>query len=99
MSSTLRQELSETLGEVEWSLVKPHLERGAVITVSLKLNLVEVAERVAADDTTQVSEWVQNGLLGKPSLSEIETWDKSPTRKVRSLVVQPYVLIQEIPLN
>jgi len=92
------EKLKETLDEAKWSWVKPHAERDAVILVQLGLDLLEVGTAIAADKASQVQEWVKKGQLTKPTLEQIQKWDESPEKLFLSLVVQPYVLIQE-PLH
>jgi hypothetical protein len=91
-----REELAVTIAEAEWQWLKPHLERGGLITVAAALDLAEAGERIAADDTQQVAEWVNGGKVGKPTTEEITAWDTEPAKKFLMLVISPYVLIQEI---
>jgi hypothetical protein len=91
-----REELALSVDEAEWQWLKPHLERGALITVSGVLELAEVGERISADDTTAVSAWINAGRIGKPMAEDIARWDATPGKKFLTLIVSPYVLIQEL---
>jgi hypothetical protein len=91
-----REELALAVAEAEWQWLKPHLERGALITVAAALDLSAAGERIAADDTQQVGEWIGNGAIGKPTAEEIVVWDREPAKKFLMLVISPYVLIQEV---
>ncbi len=91
-----REELFVTIAEAEWQWLKPHLERGTLITVAAALDLAETGERIAADDAQLVGEWISKGMIGKATAAEIDAWDLAPTGKFLMLVVSPYVLIQEI---
>jgi hypothetical protein len=93
----VRTSLQASLDEAEWSWLKKHAERDAVIWISPGLNLVDVGVSVAGDDSDAVKGWLTNGQMRKPSKEELATWDQNPTRRFWSLVVQPYVLIQERP--
>lgn len=84
------------VAEVEWLWLKPHLERGGLITVASAVDLMEAGERIAADDAKQVAEWIDSGRVGKPTAAEIAVWDRDPAKKFLMMVVSPYVLIQEI---
>jgi hypothetical protein len=95
----LRTSLRASLDQAEWSWIARHLERDAVIVVTLKLDLVEVAAKVAEDDTAAIQGWISQGHVRKPTREELEAWGQAPDRKFATLVVQPYVLIQETPLN
>jgi hypothetical protein len=95
-----KEELALQIAEAEWQWLKPHLERGVLITVAAAVDLAEAGERIAADDAQQVGEWIGSGKLGKPTAEEVATWVAEPTKKFLMLVVSPYVLIQEIgPIN
>ncbi|MFO0735348.1 MAG: DUF2288 domain-containing protein [Labilithrix sp.] len=91
----MRKQLEEGMGPIEFSDLRAHLTRGAVITVALELDLLEVGEAVARDDKARVAEWIERGLIGKPTLETIEQWSKRTGSPWTALVVQPFVLVQE----
>jgi len=94
MSAKITQEeLAVTIDEAEWQWIKPHGERGVLITVARGLDLAEAGARIAADDTAVVGEWIAGGLIGKPTAEEIAAWDKEPTRRFAMLIVSPYILM------
>lgn len=95
MSDSPDASLAQTLDEAEWSWIKPHLLRDAVIFVENELDLLGVARALAADDSFQVQAWIQSGKIRKPSSEQVAQWDATPSKRFLSLVVQPYVLIQE----
>ena len=92
---SLRDELKEALDESEWTWLASHLARDAVILVSQELDLLEVGEKVARDEKSTVQHWISEGHLSKPTREQIELWTKTPTKKFLTLIVQPYVLVQE----
>ncbi|MGI0490619.1 DUF2288 domain-containing protein [Alkalinema pantanalense CENA528] len=92
--ATLREELTESIDEAEWAWLAPHLARDVVIVVTGGLSLVEVGLAIAQDDSIAVGRWVTEQLLTKPSLEQLETWPQ--TKRFQALIVQPYVLVQEI---
>jgi hypothetical protein len=94
----IRKELEESVGLAPWSEIEPHQKREAVIVVSHALELLEVGVKLAQDDKEAVASWIAQGHLGKPSLSQLETWAKTPDFKLLTLVVQPWVLVQS-PAN
>ena len=85
--------------EAEWTWLKTHAQRDAVIIVAPKLPLLDAAYEIANDHTDQIQEWIQSGLLSKPTAEQIKAWDQNPVKRFMSLVVQPYVLIQELVLH
>jgi hypothetical protein len=93
--SEMRKTLEETLGEAEWVLLAKHAERDALILLAPGIGLLEAGMKIAQDDTAVVSGWIQSGKISKPTKEQMAAWNADPTRKFFSIVVQPYVLIQE----
>lgn len=95
-ASKSKEELALTIDEAEWQWLKPHLERGALVTVTASLDLAETGERIALDDTVCVAAWINAGMIGKPTAAEITQWEREPQKRFLTLIISPYVLIQEI---
>jgi len=93
---TTREELALQVDEAEWGWLLPHSERGALVVVSGGLDLAEVGERMAADDSAAIQGWIDAGEIAKPTAGNLEAWNAAPDRRFRILVVSPYVLIQEL---
>lgn len=83
------------IDEAEWTWLRPHLQRDAVIVVSHGLHLRDVGRAIALDQKDQVEEWVAKGLMAKPTAAQIASWDERPAKRFLSMIVQPYVLVQE----
>jgi hypothetical protein len=92
----LQAQLTEELDEAEWEWMEPHLQRDAVIFVSHQLNLVQVAVAIANDQVAVVQDWISRQLIFKPTPMLVEQLNQTPTRRFQSLIVQPYVLLQDI---
>jgi hypothetical protein len=93
----LQAQLAEALDEAEWQWLQPHVERDVVILVSPKLDLVNVAEVIANDQVAVVQDWIAQQLIYKPSPALVEEWNQTPERRFKAVIVQPYVLLQDIP--
>ncbi len=93
---TIRAKLAEQVDEAEWGWLRAHLERGGLILVASGLELEEVGVRIATDDAALISDWIASGSLGKPRNEQIASWDQAPEQRFRTLIVSPYVLIQQI---
>lgn len=91
----MRDALAASMGPVQFSDLRAHIARGAVIVVDPSLDLLEVGEAIARDDKALVEAWLEKGLLGKPSLETIEAWSHVEGPAWTSLVVQPFVLLRE----
>ncbi|MEH2072081.1 MAG: DUF2288 domain-containing protein [Nostoc sp.] len=94
--SDLRAELTENLDEAEWEWLIPHVQRDAVILVALELNLVDVGVAIANDNTPSVQQWIDEQLITKPTTVQLGEWNSDVTKRFNTLIVQPYVLVQEI---
>jgi len=92
----LSAELAENIDEAEWEWLIPHVKRDAVILVTLGLNLLDVGVAIASDNIPQVQLWIDEQLITKPSTVELGEWNSNPQKRFQTLIVQPYVLIQEI---
>lgn len=91
----LKSELTAMLDEAEWSWIMPHAQRDAVVVVSPQLDLVEVGAAIASDNTDAVQQWIGASLLQKPSPDQLIDWGRDRTKRFHTLIVQPYVLVQD----
>ncbi|PZO22069.1 MAG: DUF2288 domain-containing protein [Leptolyngbya foveolarum] len=94
MAEDLRAELEKMVGPVQWEVLKPHAGRDAVVVVNAQLDLVEVAEAIASDSTQAVSRWINEQLIVKPTAEQLADWNRE-NKQFMSLIVQPYVLVQD----
>lgn len=94
--SDLRAKLQQDAGIVEWRLLQPHYDRGALINVQVGLDLIEVALQISKDNKQAVEQWIAEAAINKPTPAQAQEWQEEDTR-FRSLVVAPFVLMQHIP--
>ncbi|MCM0589546.1 MAG: DUF2288 domain-containing protein [Gloeotrichia echinulata IR180] len=92
----LRAEITASLDESEWEWLIPHVKRDAVILVTKGLNLVDVGVAIASDNIPEVQQWINAQLIAKPTPAQLGEWNENPTKRFDTLIVQPYVLVQEI---
>ena len=92
----LQAELAGRMGEAEWDWLMPHAERDALVLVASDLDLVDVAVAIANDESGTVQQWIEQSLIKKPSRTQITDWSKSPSKRFNALILQPYVLIQDV---
>lgn len=96
MSETdLKEKFKAEIYEEDWIVMRPHNNRGGLILVDDKLDLVAVAIKVAQDDAEQIKLWLEQKQLSKPTPDQSELWDQTQPR-FRSVIVQPFVLAQII---
>ncbi len=94
--SDLKAELTASLDQAEWSWLLPHVQRETVFLVALHLDLVEVGMAIANDHTKLVEHWLAEQLIAKPSSPQIADWNNHDHKRFNALIIQPYVLIQEL---
>jgi hypothetical protein len=92
----LRAELAELIDEAEWDWLTPHARRDSIIVVEQALDLVDVGMAIANDNTTSVQHWIAEDLIHKPSPTQLADWNFNQTKRFNALIVQPYVLVQEL---
>lgn len=92
----LRAELAENLDEAEWNWLIPHVQRNVVVVVATGLDLLDVGVAIASDNVSSVQYWIGEQLIAKPSLTQVAAWSGDRTKRFTSLIVQPYVLVQEL---
>ncbi|GAA6618491.1 DUF2288 domain-containing protein [Scytonema sp. NUACC26] len=91
----LRAELLENLDEAEWSWLIPHVQRDAVIVVTEGLDLIDVGVAIASDRVSEVQVWIDEALIAKPSIAQVGEWNMQQEKRFNTLIVQPFVLVQE----
>ncbi|GAB1543801.1 DUF2288 domain-containing protein [Scytonema sp. NUACC21] len=91
----LRSELTENLDEAAWEWLIPHVQRDAVIVVAAGLDLLEVGVAIASDRVAEVQVWIDEALITKPSVAQVGKWNTQKEKRFNTLIVQPFVLVQE----
>lgn len=92
----LKTQLSENLAEAVWEWLRPLSESQSVVVVMSGLNLLEVGEALASDQVNLVQRWLTEKMIYKPSPEELALWNDTPSKLFQALIVQPFVLVQEI---
>ena len=96
MTNDLHAELTNMMGPVRWDWLKPHVQRDAVVIVNEQLDLADVGVAIASDQTQAVTRWINEQLITKPTAEQLAHWS-SENKQFTSLIVQPYVLVQDAP--
>lgn len=85
--------LGET-AQISWQEVQPFFARGALLWVDAALDLVAVAEALAADDSERVAHWLGSAQLVKVEAALAEQLLRRDPQ-LWAVVVAPWVVIQE----
>ncbi len=99
MTDTVREKLASEAGPVQWSDLKAHAGRNAMLLVDPVVDLLEAAVAVASDDTDKVQRWLAEESLQRPSAEQISRWDSTPDKPFVAVIVQPFVLAQRPPAS
>jgi hypothetical protein len=89
----LSARLNTETARIEWKELERHFARGVLLTVSPKLDLVEVGAHMIHDDKHIIDAWLESGELGKTSDDDAIGWSESEP-SLWALVVAPWVLVQ-----
>ena len=94
--SDIKQKLKDDIANISWQEIIPHAKRDAVVVIDSQLDILEVAEAIALDKTSQVSDWIGKQLVAKPSAEQLADWNENPTKEFVTAIVQPFVIIQSL---
>ena len=92
----LREQLAENLDEARWEWLIPHHEREMLVVVNDQLDLLDVGEAIASDNSSSVQHWISEELIYKPSPEQVSVWNNNRAKRFNALIVQPFVLVQEL---
>jgi hypothetical protein len=93
----LKTQLTEMIDVAEWEWLKPHALKGNLFLVNSNLTILEVGLAVAEDNTEMVRQWLDDGMLQRPSSSQMDYWQEQGGPKFESLIVHPFILSKEQP--
>lgn len=97
--SDIKKKLEEDVANISWQEILPHAKRDAVVVIDQTLDLIEVAEAIALDNTSLVSNWIAEKLVAKPSASQLNDWNNQPEKEFTAAIVQPFVIIKPISVS
>lgn len=94
----LRDKLTGELDVSSWKGLIPEMLSRSLFSVSKDLDLVEVGVRVALDCTSEVKQWLDSGLLKRPTKDQISHWETFGSL-FQFIIVEPYVFFQEYDIK
>lgn len=86
--------LNTETARIEWKELERHFARGALITVSSELDLVQAGAHMIHDDKTIIDAWLESGELRNTTDEEARNWS-SDDQVLWAVVIAPWVLVQE----
>ena len=78
---------------IPWKELLRFFAGGAVIAVSIELDLVEVALQISEDNKIQVEQWMLEGKVAQASDEQAKKWLETDA-VLWAVVVKPWILVQ-----
>ena len=92
-TSTKETLLFET-STVRWHELQRLFASGVVLSVASDLDLIDIAQSIADDDTSVIEPLIKENKLGHISNDQAREWYEE-NRLLWSVVVKPWVLVQD----
>ncbi|MDO1510353.1 MULTISPECIES: DUF2288 domain-containing protein [unclassified Neisseria] len=89
----LNDKLNLETARINWQELQPHFARGAAVYVSPDLDLIDIARRMADDDSTTLSALMRQGKFGLVSEAQARQF-LADNQDMWAVVVAPWVLVQ-----
>ncbi|MEQ5835546.1 DUF2288 family protein [Marinobacter sp. NFXS9] len=93
-AENLRDKLNLETAQIPWRDLQTYFARGQVVFVAESLDLLAVAEALAADDKARFQQWMADGTIGDVPADRAQSWYDAEA-SVWAVVVAPWVLIQD----
>ena len=90
----LSEKLNLETAEIAWKDLQTFFANGSVVYVSNKLDLITVAEQLAADNKVMFEEWMSSNLVSQVSDQQALQWYETDAT-LWAVVIKPWVLVQE----
>ena len=94
-----REKLASQIGTAPWSLLEVHAQSDNLILADKALSLLDVAVAVADNETAKVNDWIEKGLLAKPSLKQWTHFQGNHATRFQFIIVHPFVIGQLIDVD
>ena len=94
----LHAKLNLETAAIAWTELQRFFATGVVFNVTTELDLVNVAVQISNDNRSAVEAWLASGTLARVSDELALKWFEQDAT-VWSVVVKPWILVQEVPVN
>jgi hypothetical protein len=91
----IRDALKRDMDRMTWAEMRRNILHQSIILVDPLLDILEVGQAVAEDNTTQIQEWMSSELISKPQKEHLERWEKEEPDFL-GLLVTPFILLTEL---
>ena len=91
--NVLKAKLNQETAKASWQELQPFFARGQLVAVASELDLIEVAVAFSQDQSTQLAQWREAGLVDKVTDQQAAQWHDA-AESLWTVVVMPWVLVQ-----
>lgn len=92
---TSRETLNLETARITWKELEVFYAAGNVISVSPKLDLINVALVITQDNSEQLKTWTEQGLVDAVTDDQAKTFHENQA-SVWAVVIKPWILIQAV---
>ena len=92
----IQLEKAKIVGETAkapWKELERFYAQGVLILVDSSLDLIDVSFAISSDDSQQVHQWMEVGLLKRNFDQQAIAWEKDNS-DVWTVVIKPWILVQ-----
>lgn len=89
----LSEKLNLETAQIAWKDLQTFFAGGSVVYVAPGLDLLTVAEQLAADNSALFSEWMSAGKVAKVTDEQAQYW-YAADELLWAVVIKPWVLVQ-----
>lgn len=89
----LSEKLNLETAEIAWKDLQTFFAGGSVVYVEPGLDLILVAEQLAADNSDLFAEWMAEGKVAKVTDLQAKAWYEAD-EVLWAVVIKPWVLVQ-----
>ncbi|MCX7545216.1 DUF2288 domain-containing protein [Marinicella gelatinilytica] len=91
----IRTRLNQERGPIDYLELQKFFAKGVILVVDPELDLIDVAEKIHADDADCISDWINAKLLTRAHDEHAKKWLKQ-NACFEAVTMAPWVVVQEI---
>lgn len=95
MLENTKEKINAETAKVYWQEIQSFFASGSVVFVSQQCDLVEVAYQMACNNSEQIKQWMESGLVCVVSDKQAAQWHEDQ-QLLWAVVIKPWILVQEV---
>ncbi|ODS23409.1 hypothetical protein AB835_08980 [Candidatus Endobugula sertula] len=92
---SIHDKINRETARIPWAELATHFAAGHLITVSSELDLIDVAQALAKDNTAHFQAWIGSGQVMSTSDSQAIEW-QADNKELWAVVIKPWILVQPV---